>query len=100
MTISNSLRGVLCASVSIAAAIAASSAVAQTAPAPAPTAANPEEVVVTARRVQESIRTLPMTAQAFGAQKLREENIQQTSDLMFHVTGIFLGGAFDQNNTT
>jgi len=91
-----SLHGALCASVCAAATFAAANVGAQTAGAQA---SNSQDVVVTARRTSESIRTVPVTVQAFSNATLRQDSISQTSDLMFHVTGINMAGALNQDNS-
>jgi iron complex outermembrane receptor protein len=57
------------------------------------------EIVVTARRVEENVQTVPITIQAFSAEQLRESSVTETRDLMFSVPGIYLGGSGSLDNT-
>jgi iron complex outermembrane receptor protein len=84
----------------------ASPAAAQTDPAvAAPTAEAPPpsadgEIVVTARRREESLQKVPVAVAAFTGDLLTQNNIQQTTDLQKLVPGVVFTGAGTDANTT
>jgi len=49
-----------------------------------------EEVVVTARKREESLQGVPVAVTAFSEEQLREQNIQQSYDLQFHTPGLMM----------
>ncbi|BFM08199.1 TonB-dependent receptor [Halioxenophilus aromaticivorans] len=57
-----------------------------------------EEVIVTARRTDESVQSVPVTVTALDADALREATITSTTDLQQAVPGIFLGGSGGPQN--
>lgn len=77
------------------------SALAQAAgPSAAPAPAQIEEVVVTARRVQESKQTTPVAITAFSARALVAKGVENTADLQKLTPGVVLNGAGTVDNTT
>lgn len=71
--------------------------------APAAVAESPievEEILVTARRKEESIQTVPVSVTAFSEEKLVREGVQTTQDLMRMTPGVVLSGAGSNANTT
>lgn len=59
-----------------------------------------EDIVVTARRRQESLQTVPVAVTAVTADTLVERNIQTTIDLQKLVPGVVFSGAGTEANTT
>lgn len=57
-----------------------------------------EEIVVKARRVEESLQSVPVTVTALDSTALREATITSTTDLQQNVPGIFLGGSGGPQN--
>ncbi|NIB44071.1 TonB-dependent receptor [Pseudomaricurvus alkylphenolicus] len=57
-----------------------------------------EEIVVSARRKEESLQSVPVSVVAFDADALREANITTTSDLQRAVPGVYLGGSGGAQN--
>jgi len=49
-----------------------------------------EEVVVTARKREESLQDVPVAVTAFSAEQLREQNITEAYDLQFHTPGLMM----------
>ncbi|WP_062068142.1 TonB-dependent receptor [Sphingobium baderi] len=75
---------------------------AQTTPPQAEDAAAPTEfgdIVVTARRTNESAQKVPVTVAAFGNEALREKSIATPQDLQQLTPGVFLGGSGSAGNT-
>lgn len=66
----------------------------------APTAADTDEIVVTARRGAENIQSTPVSVTAFNNEMLRQSGINQTSDLMIKTPGVYLGGSGGRENST
>src|SRR5690606_5686157 len=64
-----------------------------------PRAQKLEEIVVTARRREESLQSVPITIAAFDQQGLKERGINSTQDLQFAVPGVFLTGSGSRSNT-
>ncbi|MFA7553115.1 MAG: TonB-dependent receptor [Spongiibacteraceae bacterium] len=58
-----------------------------------------EEVVVTARRKEESLDSVPVTISAFDQNSLQEKSIKTTQDLQTSVPGVFLTGSGSRTNT-
>jgi iron complex outermembrane receptor protein len=59
-----------------------------------------EEVVVTARRAEESIQSVPVAITAFSAEDLRENSVTNPDDLQMTTPGVYLFGASGRQNTT
>jgi iron complex outermembrane recepter protein len=59
-----------------------------------------EEVVVTARRSEESIQSVPVSITAFSAEDLRENSVVNPDDLQMNTPGVYLFGASGRQNTT
>lgn len=84
------------ATLALSSVIAAATAQAQEA---APAMRQLEEIVVTARRTEESLQSVPVTIAAFDQNALSERSINTTQDLQFAVPGIFLTGSGSRTNT-
>jgi iron complex outermembrane receptor protein len=57
-----------------------------------------EEIIVTARKREESLQTVPISITALTAEQLRADTIKQASDLQYHTPGLEMrsgGGARD-----
>jgi len=66
----------------------------------APATGPVEELVVTARRREESIQTVPVSVQAFGAATIERQNIRSAIDLQRLTPGaVFNGSGSDFNST-
>jgi iron complex outermembrane recepter protein len=63
-------------------------------------AAEPEEVLVTARRKNENAQTVPVSVSVLDAKTLAEQGIETTNDLQRLVPGVILNGAGSISNTT
>ena len=59
-----------------------------------------EDIVVTARRKEESIQSVPVAVQAFSADTLIKQNIHDTKDLQRLVPGVVFNGSGSDLNTT
>lgn len=57
-----------------------------------------EEVIVTARRTEESLQAVPVTVAAFDDAALRRMSIMETKDLMFSVPGFYAQGGGSKEN--
>src|ERR1700760_3594313 len=57
-----------------------------------------EEVVVTARRREESLKSVPVSETAITAQALREKSIETTQDLQITTPGVYLSGSGGNEN--
>ena len=66
----------------------------------APTSGVLEEVVVTARRREENLQTVPVSVTAFSASALAERDVEATTDLQKLVPGVVFTGAGSDENTT
>src|SRR6202022_4709022 len=55
-----------------------------------PAAAGLEEVVVTARRREENLQTVPMTVTAFSQEDIRHNSIESLNDLQYAVPSMTL----------
>jgi iron complex outermembrane recepter protein len=64
------------------------------------TTAEPEEVVVTARRKKESAQTVPVSVSVIDSKTLAQQGIETTNDLQRLVPGVILDGAGSISNTT
>src|SRR5690242_6257605 len=60
----------------------------------APTANDIEEVVVTARRVEENIQKVPVAVTAIGGEQIREQGIVTTTDVMFAAPSVQMTTSF------
>lgn len=60
---------------------------------------NTYDIVVTARRSEERLQSVPVSVTAFNADMLRESNIQKSEDLMFRTPGISLTGTSSRENS-
>lgn len=54
---------------------------------------DPTEIIVTARRQEENIQTVPVSVTALSGESLREASIQRPADLMIATPGVYLRGA-------
>jgi len=59
-----------------------------------------DAIVVTARRKEESIQSVPVSVQAFGAETLAKQNIRTTTDLQRLVPGVVFNASGADTNTT
>jgi len=57
-----------------------------------------EEITVTARRVEESLQSVPISVTALDDKALREATITSFADLQTAVPGVYLGGSGGQQN--
>jgi iron complex outermembrane receptor protein len=57
------------------------------------------EILVTARRSEESIQSTPVAVTAFDNDLLRAAGIAKTEDLMFKTPGVYLGGSGGRENS-
>lgn len=53
---------------------------------------NLDDIVVTARRVEENLQTVPLTASAFNSDALRAASIGSPQDLQQSIAGVYLAG--------
>ena len=60
---------------------------------------SPSDIVVTARRVAESIQSTPVSVTAFSAETLRTASIRDTQDLLVKTPGVFLAGSGGRENS-
>jgi iron complex outermembrane receptor protein len=88
MGLNLNFRWALLASVAVTA--APGTAFAQSAPARAVEAASGDEIVVTARKREESLQDVPMSVQAFGAEALQQAGIKDFSEIAYRVPGLKL----------
>jgi iron complex outermembrane receptor protein len=58
-----------------------------------------EEVIVTARRAEENLQSVPVTVSAFSSQAIRETGIRSSNDLMNVTPGIYTLGSGSPSNT-
>jgi len=58
------------------------------------------EIVVTARRREESVQTVPISVSVVGGEKIGELGLQTTGDLQRLVPGVLLNGAGSMSNST
>ncbi|CAM8672905.1 hypothetical protein V473_18500 [Sphingobium cupriresistens LL01] len=61
--------------------------------------ASVDDIVVTARRVAESLQSTPVSVTAFSADTLRQSTIRDTQDLLVKTPGVFLAGSGGRENT-
>ena len=59
-----------------------------------------EDIVVTARRKEESIQSVPVAVQAFSSETLVRQNVHDTKDLQRLVPGVIFNGSGSELNTT
>ncbi|WP_293985697.1 TonB-dependent receptor [Sphingobium sp.] len=76
----------------------------EAAPAPQkPAASRPlnqtDEIVITARRVEESLQSTPVSVTAFSGTELTKAGIRDTADLMIKTPGVYLGGSGGRENS-
>ena len=57
------------------------------------------EIIVTARRREERLQNVPISATAFDANSLTQRNISNTQDLLGQVPSLVVGGSGQQRNT-
>jgi iron complex outermembrane recepter protein len=57
-----------------------------------------ETVIVTARRAEENIQSVPVSVTAFSAESLRENQIVTPEDLQISTPGVFLSGSGGRQN--
>src|SRR3546814_2211055 len=58
-----------------------------------------EDIVVTARRTEERLQSVPVSVVAFTQESLRAANVSSTEDLMVKTPGVFLMGSSSRVNT-
>src|SRR3546814_14131253 len=58
-----------------------------------------EDIVVTARRTEERLQSVPVSVVAFTQESLRAANVSSTEDLMVKTPGVFLMGSASRVNT-
>ncbi|MEA3300961.1 MAG: TonB-dependent receptor [Pseudomonadota bacterium] len=63
-----------------------------------PAARTLEEIVVSARRTEESLQSVPVSVTAFDDKALREMTITSTEDLQYSVPGVHLAGSGGRQN--
>jgi len=59
-----------------------------------------DDIVVTARRREESIQSVPVAVQAFSGETLVKQNVHDTKDLQRLVPGVVFNGSGSELNTT
>lgn len=57
-----------------------------------------EEVIVTVRRAEENIQSVPVSAVVLSAEALRKKNISTTEDIQLVTPGVYMGGAGGRQN--
>ena len=57
------------------------------------------EILVTARRTEEDIQSVPVSVTAFSAETLRQATIRDTQDLLVKTPGVFLAGSGGRLNS-
>jgi iron complex outermembrane receptor protein len=65
-----------------------------------PVPASVDDIVVTARRVEEGIQSTPVSITAINGEGLRDAGIRSTIDLMVKTPGVYLGGSGGRENST
>jgi iron complex outermembrane receptor protein len=80
--ISQRLKGVLCATVAVTGLIGVREAIAQSEGASASATSALEEIVVTARRREERVQSIPLAITAFSGQQIENNHIMQGKDLI------------------
>src|SRR3546814_14316530 len=66
----------------------------------APEASRSAEIIVTARRREESLQTVPVAVAVVGAETIAAQGIQTTGDIQKLVPGVILTGAGSMSNST
>jgi iron complex outermembrane recepter protein len=89
--------GLICVSGSIFALEYAGLAYAQQSDQPTASSSGLEEVVVTARRREEKIQSVPVAITALSAKDIEERHIEQVHDLIYNVPGLAASVSSDQN---
>src|SRR3546814_17914120 len=56
------------------------------------------DIVVTARREEESIQSVPVSVTAFSAETLRENSVRTPEDLQIATHGVYLSGNSGRKN--
>lgn len=99
---SASLLAMSCALLPLQAALAQTANAAQASPgvAEGESAAVSDDIVVTARRVAESIQSTPVSVTAFTNEGLRNAGIRNTQDLMVKTPGVYFSGSGGRENST
>ncbi|MFA5495939.1 MAG: TonB-dependent receptor plug domain-containing protein, partial [Porticoccaceae bacterium] len=64
----------------------------------APSSRTLEEIVVSARRTEERLQSVPVSVTAFDAETLRENTITSTEDLQYSIPGVHLVGSGGRQN--
>lgn len=59
---------------------------------------NLEEIVVTARRSEENLQSIPVTVKAFSSETLKQKSISTPEDLQVNTPGVFLSGTGSRQN--
>lgn len=77
----------------------AAPAMAQSEPQSESASTQSDDIVVTARRVAESLQSTPVSVTAFSAETLRQSSIRDTQDLLVKTPGVFLAGSGGRENT-
>jgi len=57
------------------------------------------EIVVTARRVEESLQATPVSITAISGEEIAKAGIEDTADLMIKTPGVYLGGSGGRENS-
>ena len=65
---------------------------------PGQTARGLEEIVVSARRTEESLQSVPVSVTALDTEMLRESSISSTEDIQYSVPGVHLAGSGGRQN--
>ncbi|WP_404476507.1 TonB-dependent receptor [Novosphingobium sp. BL-52-GroH] len=58
-----------------------------------------EDIVVTARRVEESVQSTPVSVTALSGADIAKSGITDTADLMMRTPGVYLGGSGGRENS-
>src|SRR3546814_9364637 len=66
----------------------------------APEASRSAEIIVTARRREESLQTVPVAVAVVGAETIAAQGIQTTGDIQKLVPGVIINGAGSMSNST
>lgn len=67
---------------------------------PTPMASASGDIIVTARRREETAQTVPVSISVIGAAVIAKQGLQTTSDLQRFIPGVILNGAGSLSNTT
>ncbi|MBU6269534.1 MAG: TonB-dependent receptor, partial [Sphingomonadales bacterium] len=66
----------------------------------APQAANPDDIVVTARRMEERLQDVPISITVFNQDQLAQRNIVNTTDLAAYTPGLSVNGRYGSDKST